>query len=284
MKFSHSRSGRGRRRGRKCKLSAAEPRRGSVSVCVRVSVRVRGGSRGGLSAAHTHSTRRRDAPAHSTSPFSAARAGRKWPGLFSHCLGLPYLYFSRSLARSLSGARPAQRPHGRRGPQGRRAGLAPPAAPICGPSRPRAPRRRPPPRRPRSPPGLRLRGAHSGTHPGGARRRRAPPPRARCHESNQSDKLGGRGGGGPHASRRLRAGESPTRPPRPGSLPHGPTHPSPCARKEKKYKSLLPPFFPFSFLSLLFLFHTRTHYFRVRCPETPPPALSESLAHFFPRD
>lgn len=280
MKFSHSRSGRGRRRGRKCKLSAAEPRRGSASVCVRVSVRVRGGSRGGPSAAHTHCTRRGDAPAHSTSSFSAARAGRKWPGLFSHCLGLPYLYFSRPLARSRSGARPAQRPHGRRGPQGRRAGLAPPAAaPIRSPGRPR---RRPPPRRPRSPPELRLRGAHSGTHPGGARRRRAPPPRARCHESDRSDKLGGRGGGA-RTRPAARAPASPPRPPRPAPFRTAP-HTLPRVRAKKKYKSLLPPFFPFSFLSLLFLFHTRTHYFRVRCPETSLPAVSESLAHFFPQD
>lgn len=246
MKFSHSRSGRGRRRGRKCKLSAAEPRRGSASVCVRVSVRVRGGSRGGPSAAHTHCTRRGDAPAHSTSSFSAARAGRKWPGLFSHCLGLPYLYFSRPLARSRSGARPAQRPHGRRGPQGRRAGLAPPAAaPIRSPGRPR---RRPPPRRPRSPPELRLRGAHSGTHPGGARRRRAPPPRARCHESDRSDKLGGRGGGParapPPARRRARRGR---RAPLPSARPHTPF--PVCA--QRKNTSLSSPHF---FLSLFSLF------------------------------
>ena len=48
-------------------------RRGSVSVCVRVSVRVRGGSRGGLSAAHTHTahageTRLHIQPVHSPQP------------------------------------------------------------------------------------------------------------------------------------------------------------------------------------------------------------------------
>lgn len=282
MKFSHSRSGRGRRRGRKRKLSAAEPRRGSVSVCVRVSVRVRGGSRGGLSAAHTHSTRRGDAPAHSTSPFSAARAGRKWPGLFSHCLGLPYLYFSRSLARS-----PVRARHkGHTGGGGRRGGArgsrlpphrsAAPAAPAPPAGAPRLGGRA---RRPGCSSAAPTR-ARTPAEPGAAA---LPHPAPGVMKATKVTSPGGAGEGGPHASRRLRAGESPTRPSRPAPFRTAP-HTLPRVRAKKKYKSLLPPFFPFSFLSLLFLFHTRTHYFRVRCPETPSPAVSESLAHFFPRD
>lgn len=250
MKFSHSRSGRGRRRGRKCKLSAAEPRRGSASVCVRVSVRVRGGSRGGLSAVHTQHTPGRRACTFNQSILRSPSGEKVARPLFPlpRSPVLVLLALAHSLALRCALGTKATRAEGAAGAArgaraSRRTDPRPPAAPA-------PPRRRPPPRRPRSPPGLRLRGAHSGTHPGGARRRRAPPPRARCHESDQSDKLGGRGGGGPHASRRLRAGESPTRPPRPGSLPHGPTHPSPCARKEKN-TSLSSPHF---FLSLFSLF------------------------------
>lgn len=281
MKFSHSRSGRGRRRGRKRKLSAAEPRRGSVSVCVRVSVRVRGGSRGGLSAAHTHSTRRGDAPAHSTSPFSAARAGRKWPGLFSHCLGLPYLYFSRSLARS-----PVRARHkGHTGGGGRRGGArgsrlpphrsAAPAAPAPPAGAPRLGGRA---RRPGCSSAAPTR-ARTPAEPGAAA---LPHPAPGVMKATKVTSPGGAGEGGPTRIPPPARRREPDAAVSPGSLPHGPPHPSPCARKEKIQVSP-PPIFSFLFsLSFVPLSHSHSllqsemprdslsSRFRVTCPLFSP--------------
>lgn len=50
-----------------------------------------------------------------------------------------------------------------------------------------------------------------------------------------------------------------------------------CAQKEKKYKSILPPHFSLSLFSLFFPF--LTHYFSMRCSQTPPPVASKSFAY-----
>lgn len=157
---------------------------------------------------------------------------------------------------------------------------------YAAPATPARPPQPPPPAPPASAAALAARAA-APRRPLGHAPRRSPapprsPPRARCHESDQSDKLGGRGGGGPHASRRLRAGQSPTRRLAPAPFRTAP-HTLPRVRAKKKIQVSPPPIFSFLFsLSFVPLSHSHSllqsemprdspsSRFRVTCPLFSP--------------